>query len=153
MKGVQMQNICKQQHNCFLVKGYSSKSVTWFRNQSDSKATNWETKKLTSARSFIHTLQIPPGTKILRYRQEKCKTKFQEVILSYQGRILGGCDFYAPTRPPTAIRLNGNILAIFCYYFDAQFQYTVMISKKKLKNCSIFLNCKLCWNKKVSLTN
>ena len=36
----------------------------------------WETKKLTLARNFSHTLQTTAGTKILRNHKEMCKTKF-----------------------------------------------------------------------------
>ena len=51
----QTHNIWKQQESSFPMRGYSSKSVKWFRNKSRS---NWETKKQTSARTFSHTLQI-----------------------------------------------------------------------------------------------
>ena len=76
--GVQTYNIGKQQHDNFLMRVFLSKSKKWFRNWSHSKVENWETRKVTSARSFSDTLQTPQARTFCEIVRKYVKLNFRK---------------------------------------------------------------------------
>ena len=76
--GVQTYNIGKQQHDNFLMRVFLSKSKKWFRNWSHSKVGNWETRKVTSARSFSDTLQTPQARTFCEIVRKYVKLNFRK---------------------------------------------------------------------------
>ena len=85
MKSGQTHNIWKEQHDSFPMRGYSSKSVKWFRNRAIQM---FGTKKMTSATNFRHSLQTSQRRKFCEIAWECVKLNFMKCKVWRMGNEL-----------------------------------------------------------------